>query len=567
MQYETVEHRYKSLNSEQKDAVDCDGHTVVIAGPGSGKTRITSVKAARLHLAGKGVACMSFSNVAANEIEEQLAVMGVFPTDDPANPLFVGTLHGFCIKHIISPYQRYLEYDALPYDFRIISYTQKMKLPAKYKKDGSDIEIKEEIKLNRFAALSGEKARTLLTEDYDNEMRKLGLVDFEMIVEHSILMLRKFPILYNAFQTQFAWIIVDEYQDMGTGLHELVKLLISQTTIQILAVGDKNQTIYGFNGAKAEYLDELAGFGFKVINTRCGYRCSKELMQQALRIVEDSSSGEQYEEGRDHSADTESGSGFLCFCTERESLDKLLPKFIERMKSKAQQEKKKVVDWSQVAFLCRTNQRLKDVGKILEYLNIPHIVPPEGKLLDGIMFTDFVAPCAKLAHSAAENKQQYFAKAYGYYLQLCADAGNVRPASDSLTHEIDFTTRASSLDPGWSVQIWVDEFLGILNLHSLFKRGKRTGELEDLLKFQRDYPEMTVDSVFKSVSATQATISTIHKAKGKEFDYVFIDYSMTPLKRDWIEVRRVYYVAVTRARRIAYFFYQQKDDFLRSFID
>jgi DNA helicase-2/ATP-dependent DNA helicase PcrA len=118
VEVKSVRDYYKEIckNERQRQAVESCKNTVVIAGPGSGKTRIISMKAALLRSQDIGVACISFGNPTEMRIRDQLLEMGIREDDH----LFVGTVHGFCLKYIVYPFINLIEND-WPTNFSIAS--------------------------------------------------------------------------------------------------------------------------------------------------------------------------------------------------------------------------------------------------------------------------------------------------------------------------------------------------------------------------------------------------------------------------------------------------------------
>ena len=93
---------------------------------------------------------------------------------------------------------------------------------------------------------------------YERLMLEQNLVDFEMIVRWSINAIERYNVVQRYLKYLFEWIIIDEYQDLGGGLHYLAKLLMTKAEMKLLVVGDPNQLIYEFNGAHKKYLDEFS---------------------------------------------------------------------------------------------------------------------------------------------------------------------------------------------------------------------------------------------------------------------------------------------------------------------
>ncbi|MBA3922524.1 MAG: ATP-dependent helicase [Nostocaceae cyanobacterium] len=113
---------YEELNKEQKEAINRHQNTIVLAGPGSGKTRMICLKAAKLYSQDIGVACISFGNAIVEKIKDELLLLGVRDWEK----LYVGTIHHFCLHNIIYPFLNLYPED-LPPNFGIASNNQSLR--------------------------------------------------------------------------------------------------------------------------------------------------------------------------------------------------------------------------------------------------------------------------------------------------------------------------------------------------------------------------------------------------------------------------------------------------------
>lgn len=272
-------------NEAQKLAVKAEQNTVVIAGPGSGKTRIVSTKAALLHLQERGVACISFGNPTEQRIRDQLLDMGIREHEN----LFIGTVHGFCLQYILRPFIT-LVASEWPSDFSIASTDYQV----------PEMLNKAKAQLNYSGRIDLQKLQRMITTDevqnsrldikvvqlYEALMLEAKLVDFEMIIRWSINAVAQYHLIQNYLRHHFEWIIIDEYQDLGGALHYLAKLLLQKVGMKLLAVGDPNQLIFEFNGSDTKYLKELTnptissslGLQFQVLETELCYRFGARLI-------------------------------------------------------------------------------------------------------------------------------------------------------------------------------------------------------------------------------------------------------------------------------------------------
>lgn len=273
-------------NAQQLEAVSATSHCVVLAGPGSGKTRTLTTAMARALLDDvvdpRGIACITYSNECALELESRLASLGVDATDRT----FVGTVHSFALTQVILPYARCV----IP-SFRVESVAT-----VRQQRDAqtaacravlgptADVsstwrraEHKRRTMIDRTHPnwTGQEPALTRVIHEYERELRRQHLIDYDDMPLLAARILMKHEWVRRALQAKFPVLFVDEYQDLGPGLHELVLQLCFRGGIRLFAVGDPDQTIYGFSGADADLLREVGSRSdvLRIVlpfNYRCG---------------------------------------------------------------------------------------------------------------------------------------------------------------------------------------------------------------------------------------------------------------------------------------------------------
>ena len=254
-------------NPGQQAAYDSQGHCVVLAGPGSGKTKTLVLKLARILAedvrAPRGVACITYSQECARELMRRLEALGL---RDAPN-LFVGTVHGFCLRHILMPYARLAGLD-VPYPLTLATTRQ---ADAAFKKVAErllgvgqpykthDMGKYRRVHLDREAPdWETEPDLARITEGYEAALRRVGLLDFDDLVIFGNRLVSTHDWVLPAIQARWPVLAVDEYQDLGLPLHRIVKRLAFRGGVRLFAVGDADQSVYGFAGADGGLLLELA---------------------------------------------------------------------------------------------------------------------------------------------------------------------------------------------------------------------------------------------------------------------------------------------------------------------
>ncbi|MCB4825128.1 ATP-dependent helicase [Roseicella aerolata] len=254
-------------NPGQQAAYDSTGHCVVLAGPGSGKTKTLVLKLARILAedvrAPRGAACITYSQECARELTRRLERIGL----REARNLFIGTVHGFCLRHLLMPYGRLAD---LPVEFPLNVATQRQSdqilkrvgdrlFGTGHPHKAIDLGRHRRSVLDR-TTLAWRSAEELAawTEAYEAELRRDGLIDYDDMVVFGQRLISEHDWVLPLVQAKFPVLAVDEYQDLGVALDRIVRRLAFQGGVRLFAVGDYDQSIYGFTGADGALLVELA---------------------------------------------------------------------------------------------------------------------------------------------------------------------------------------------------------------------------------------------------------------------------------------------------------------------
>lgn len=282
----------ESLHPSQRAAVLHPGNVVLRAGPGSGKTKTLVARAAYLletqMSAFRGVACITYTNPAADEIRHRVLRSGV----RAEGRIVCSTVHAFCLNEILRPFTAITGESApqagkvlgdtaaatlLQYCFDQIGIAEVL---AQYR-TAESTKIRRAIAcgepLNDFDPREVEAARL-----YETELLDRGEVDFEAMVIRALRIVHEHEPVRDLLRSRFAHLIVDEYQDMGGVLHALVLALHDLAGITVFAVGDTDQSVFGFTGADARYLTALADrLDFIDIALEVNYRSGQEIIVAA----------------------------------------------------------------------------------------------------------------------------------------------------------------------------------------------------------------------------------------------------------------------------------------------
>ncbi|HOV69178.1 MAG TPA: UvrD-helicase domain-containing protein, partial [Clostridia bacterium] len=288
------------LNKQQKEAVlITEGPLLVIAGAGSGKTRVLTHRIAHMIL-DKGIPAYSilaitFTNKAANEMRERVMKM----VGDEALESWIMTFHSCCVRIL----RREIESLGYGSNFTIFDDNDQQSLVAKLLKDilpNGNIKPKSVIDFISGAKnkmLSPDEVRASvydqkgelfcdIYEKYESELRRNNALDFDDLLNKTVELFEKFPDVLERYRARFRYILVDEYQDTNFAQYRLVKLL-GQNHRNVCVVGDDDQSIYGWRGA-----DYTNIFSFEkdfketvTVMLEQNYRSTKNILDCANSII------------------------------------------------------------------------------------------------------------------------------------------------------------------------------------------------------------------------------------------------------------------------------------------
>ena len=219
-------------------------NTVVIAGPGSGKTTVLTLKVmqllAEMIYPPRGLACLTYSTEAVREFKSRLVKLGL----EKRKNVFLGTVHSFCLSEIITPFAALYPQYKIPLPIRIISEAEKNRLFNSQNYEGTpklidvDKERTRNIKGISRVAIESYDIALKAAISFEELLIQNEYLDFISMVKKSVELIKNESYVRKALEAKYPWIIVDEYQDLGKPLHELILTLLNLTRIKVFAVGD-----------------------------------------------------------------------------------------------------------------------------------------------------------------------------------------------------------------------------------------------------------------------------------------------------------------------------------------
>jgi DNA helicase-2/ATP-dependent DNA helicase PcrA len=275
------------LNDEQRAAVLCtDAPLLVVAGPGTGKTRTLTVRIAHL-IRNLGVApahalAITFTNKAAQEMRERLAAL---LTPEEAAAVTVKTFHAFAAQLL----REHGGAIGLEGNFVILDEAERRKLFAQAVPDLDARRLEDALATISLARNALEPLPPSLThafEAYQAALRRANAVDFDDLIALAAHLLETAPAVAAAVHARYRWISVDEYQDVNAAQVHLLRLLTAGGA-NLCAIGDPDQAIYGFRGADRRYflLFQKEFPGAVVVRLTQNYRSKQGILDAALQVI------------------------------------------------------------------------------------------------------------------------------------------------------------------------------------------------------------------------------------------------------------------------------------------
>ncbi len=293
------------LNPEQRAAVETlDGPLLVLAGAGTGKTRVLTTRFAHILLSGRAspgqVLAVTFTNKASREMRERVAVI----LGRPVEGLWLGTFHALCARML----RRHAEYVGLTSSFTILDTDDQLRL-LKQVMELHRIDTKRWPAPGLMGAIqrwkdrglgpggitaaedtdyAGGKARQIYA-DYQERLRQLNAADFGDLMLHIVDILRSRPDVLAQYHRMFRYILVDEYQDTNTVQYLWLRLLAQReaTAANICCVGDDDQSIYSWRGAEVENIlrFEKDFPGATLVKLESNYRSTAPILAAASALI------------------------------------------------------------------------------------------------------------------------------------------------------------------------------------------------------------------------------------------------------------------------------------------
>lgn len=601
---------YDLLNPMQKEAVFCtEGPLLVLAGAGSGKTRVLTHRIAYLieekQVNPWNIMAITFTNKAAGEMRERVDRQ----VEHGSDSIWVSTFHSSCVR-ILRRHIAFLGYDT---NFTIYDTDdQKTLMKQVYKSMEIDSRMykeravmsqissakdelisPEEFMLNAAGDYYQRKVAEIYAE-YQKRLKKNNALDFDDLIVKTVELFQNHPEVLEYYQNRFQYIMVDEYQDTNTAQFKLIHLLASKHR-NLCVVGDDDQSIYKFRGANIGNIlnFEDAFPGARVIKLEQNYRSTQNILNAANAVIRNN-------RGRkDKTLWTANGEGeripFRQFDQAYEEADFIVKDILA-----------KGYPYEDCAVLYRTNAQSRLLEEKCIAYNIPY------RLVGGVNFyqrkeiKDVLAYLKTIANgrddiavgrivnvpkrgigAASIGKVTIFASANGYSLYDAMARARVIPGLGKAAEKIGKFTdlieefRARMKEEDYGIRQLIEDVLeetgyrAELEAEEDVEGQSRLENIEELLNkavnYWQESENPTLDGFLEEValvadvdqldqSESRVTLMTLHSAKGLEFEHVYLSgmedglfpsyMTITSDDRSELEEeRRLCYVGITRAKK------------------
>ena len=581
----------KDLNQEQREAVlETDGPVIILAGAGSGKTRVLTYKVMYLMLERKidpfNILMVTFTNKAANEMKERVQKMGAIPT--------VATFHSLCAK-ILRIEGKHIN---LPSQFAIYD-TQDSLDAIKEAMRKLDISIKDYKPSSILANISQAKNELISDSDYlkyarGNFQEKVAKIypvyqkilsenhalDFDDLLSKTVLLFEENLTILEKYQNRFQYILIDEYQDTNHAQYTLTKYLAKKWN-NICVVGDFSQSIYSWRGADFTNLNRFKEDfkNTKTCSLSQNYRSTQKILDAASSVI---SRNTTHPVLRLWTKNPQ-GEEVVIFEAQNEQQEiEFIVRRIEEFKS----------PFSDFAVLYRTNAQSRILEEVFLHNSIPYILIGGTRFYERKEVKDVLAylraldnkkdkVSLKRIEKIGKRKMEKFLEFQKSVIlgtneertpESKTDSGQARMTAieimDAVLRKTDYLSLYDENDEDDRERLEnIKELRSVaLNFPNL------TNFLENVSLVEQEYPSASLrtgmpDGSVDKQKPDAVTLMTLHAAKGLEFPYVFMigmEEGLFPHSRSLMdkneleEERRLCYVGMTRARKRLFLTYARR---------
>lgn len=598
----------EGLNDRQKEAViSTEGPCLVIAGAGSGKTKVLTHKIAYLisekYVKPWNIIAITFTNKAANEMKERIQkIIG-----DAANDLWMGTFHSICVKIL----RKYIDRIGFDHSFLIFDTSDQKTL---IKECLKDLKVDDKLFTDRavLSEISNGKNEMLEPKDYkikyagdfrretigniyelyQQRLKENNALDFDDIINYTIKILTENPDVLEYYTEKFKYVLVDEYQDTNKAQFMLVSILASKYG-NITVVGDNDQGIYSFRGADiTNILNFEKDFpGTKIIKLEQNYRCTGNILKAANAVIKHN---ENKYEKKLWTANDEGELPSIYQAEDEYDEASYVVKQINHLKTE------EYYKYSDFVVLYRMNSQSRAIEDILRREDIPYKIVGGLKFYERKEIKDIIAylrliyntsdnislkriinePKRGIGKTSLDNIQQISEQNGISMYEVIKNSeqyglNRVKANADDFINLIEeLRTKQNELSISELIKETLNKsgYTKALELENSVEAESRIQNLEEFLtvaiEFEEEFADNTLGEFLENITLSSdidnvedaensVTLMTLHSAKGLEFPTVFLvgleegifpGYKSIGEENALQEERRLFYVGITRAK-------------------
>ena len=585
-----------NLNKQQKSAVEhLDGPCLVMAGAGSGKTKVLTTRIAYMIENGVrdyNILAITFTNKAAKEMKERVnKIVGEINS-------FIGTFHSFGLRIIRENYM----YLGLDKNFTIIDSDDVLSIIKKILKDKnldpkhySPYYIRNKISFIKNQMLSNREIENVFNTDidtvakevyyeYDNKMVKNNSIDFDDLLSKPVMLFKEHKEILEHYQDKFKYILIDEYQDTNPVQYKLTSLLANKHR-NIFVVGDMNQSIYAFR--QADYRNilnfEKDYSDANIIKLEENYRSTNNILNAANSVIKNN------KERKDLRLWSEKGDGlkvkYMRSYDEKHEITLVIEEICKLLDSGYKR--------SDIGILYRTNAQArvveegflnkgipykvvgsyyfynrKEIKDLISYLRLIYNnydeislrriinVPKRGIGESAIKNIENISIIENISmFDALSSKKEIEFKNMILDLVKCSESMSLTELIDEVLERTGMKRELED-DKTLENELRLDNLMEFKSITANFEERTGVVNLGDFL----EEISLISDMANHKEDNDEVTLMTIHSAKGLEFDVVFLvgmeeglfPHTMSLMENGVEEERRLCYVGITRARERLY---------------
>ncbi len=556
---------FKHLNKEQNGAV---GHTggasVILAGAGSGKTRVLVHKVLNLILNHKvdpdNIVMITFTNKAANEMKER--IKKAVPPDSVRSGLgYVGTFHSFCCQILRrQAHNLGLEHSFSIYDDddqtmllkAIIKKLDNKKYTASYYSNRISAAKNQLITPDRYLSVFSDWGAPTVAQvytEYQKELNKNMAVDFDDLIMRTVELFTKHPEILDIYQERYRYILVDEFQDTNYSQYVLTRIL-GRKYGNVTVVGDFSQSIYSWRGADIRNLEKFQEdfSNTKVFYLEHNYRSTQTILDFAYEII----SQNQLHPILKLQTDNVKGEDITYYEADNEEDEAIyIANRIEKLVSGD--------SYSSFAVLYRTNAQSRAIEEAFLHYGIPYTLYGGTRFYDRREIKDILSYLRLIVNPQDEMATDRIKKlGKKYWTKFKAVYDELHGRRDEIS-SVDMMDRIFQ-DTGY-LDMYnpedQEDYSRLENIKELKSVAMNFPKIVDLLQQVALVESEYFEGERKQKNRDGVRLMTMHQAKGLEFPYVFIagvEEGILPHSRSMDDMfqleeeRRLFYVGITRAR-------------------